>query len=81
YKPDPEVYRMAAAYLGLRPERVMMVAAHHGDLRAAAAVGLRTAFVHRPLEHGPGAEADPDDTTAYDIAADDFKDLAHRLGA
>jgi 2-haloacid dehalogenase len=79
YKPDPEVYRMAAAYLGLSPERVMMVAAHRGDLRAAAAVGMRTAFVHRPLEHGPGSKAGRVDTSAYDIAADDFQDLARRL--
>ena len=30
-----------------------MVAAHPSDLRAAAACGLRTAFVPRPQEHGP----------------------------
>ena len=81
YKPDPELYRMATAYLGLPPERVMMVAAHHGDLRAAAAVGMRTAFVHRPLEHGRGSTPDGDDTASYDIVADDFEDLAGHLRA
>src|ERR671922_1282884 len=58
YKPDPETYQMAADLLGLRPEQVMMVAAHKGDLRAAQAVGLQTAFVPRPMEHGP--ERTPD---------------------
>ena len=35
------------------PADVMMVAAHLGDLRAAKAGGLQTAFVARPLEYGP----------------------------
>ncbi|HAJ76456.1 MAG TPA: haloacid dehalogenase type II, partial [Gammaproteobacteria bacterium] len=43
YKPDPEAYLTAADLLGLPPEQVMMVAAHPGDLRAAARTGLRTA--------------------------------------
>jgi len=81
YKPDPAVYRMAAAYLGVRPEGVMMVAAHHGDLRAAAAVGFRTAFVPRPLEHGPTEREDSGDKSAYDLVADDFGGLADLLGA
>ena len=53
YKPDPETYLMAADILGLEPSEVMMTAAHKGDLKAARAQGLRTAFVPRPLEHGP----------------------------
>src|SRR4030095_1372971 len=43
YKTDPETSLGAATLLGLRPEQVMMVAAHKGDLRAAQAVGLQTA--------------------------------------
>ena len=54
YKPDPQAYLTAAELLSLRPEQVMMVAAHPGDLRAAARAGLRTAYVIRPLERGPG---------------------------
>lgn len=85
YKPDPAVYRMAADLLGLRPDEVMMVAAHPDDLRAARAQGLRTAFVPRPLEFGraPGGSSTPDvlpDPT-FDVVATDFLDLAHRLGA
>ena len=50
YKPDPRVYRASVAALGLEPGEVMMVAAHLSDLEAAAACGLRTAFVPRPTE-------------------------------
>ena len=35
YKPDREVYISAAYYLDLKPEEVMMVAAHATDLQAA----------------------------------------------
>ena len=60
YKPKPEVYLSAVSAFDLQPEQVMMVAAHSSDLAAAAAVGLRTAFIARPDEHGPGrGEASP----------------------
>src|ERR1700680_3007908 len=58
YKPDPEVYRGAVALLATVPERVMLVAAHKGDLTAAAATGMRTAFVARPDEYGPSHSQD-----------------------
>jgi hypothetical protein len=32
----------------------MMVPAHSSDLDVAAALGLRTAFIPRPNENGPG---------------------------
>jgi 2-haloacid dehalogenase len=80
YKPDPEVYLMAPELLGLRPDEVVLVAAHPDDLRAAGAVGLRTAYVPRPLEWGPGSEAEPPDP-AFDLVADDFLALAIALGA
>src|SRR6478736_1624035 len=54
YKPDPETYLGVCAFLGLPPERVMLVAAHNSDLAAANKLGLRTAFVPPPMEHGPG---------------------------
>jgi 2-haloacid dehalogenase len=56
YKPDPAVYRMALDLLGLDPAQTMMVAAHPWDLRAAAAHGLRTAYVSRPGEGVPAAD-------------------------
>jgi 2-haloacid dehalogenase len=80
YKPQPEAYLTTAAMLGLRAEQCLMVAAHNGDLAAAAAVGLRTAFVPRPLEHGPVAQADVEPARQWDVVADGFVDLADRLG-
>lgn len=80
FKPDPEVYLGAARLLGLQPSEVMMVATHAGDLRAAAAAGLRTAYIPRPLEWGPDrpqAGKRPDDT--FDIEAADFMELAETL--
>ena len=79
YKPDPEVYQIAADLLGLSPNEVMMVAAHPGDLRAAEAVGFQTALVPRPLEYGPGRVQE---VTAYlsDVVASDFDELADLLG-
>ena len=81
YKPDPEVYLMAAELLSLPPNRVMMVAAHKGDLRAAQRVGLKAAFVARPFERGPGRTIDTSPEPDFDYWASDFEDLAEQLGA
>lgn len=76
YKPDPAVYGMAVELLGLQPHEVMMVAAHNNDLQAAQAVGLRTAFVARPTEHGPTQHTDLAPADGIDVAANDFVELA-----
>jgi 2-haloacid dehalogenase len=81
YKPDPAVYLGAADLLGLRPDEVMMVAAHPGDLRAARAAGLHTALVPRPLEWGPGGSHDDTSGADFDVVAADFLELAARLEA
>lgn len=81
YKPDPEVYLGAARLLGVQPRQLMMVAAHPADLRAAAACGLRTALVKRPLERGPGGPVEPWAAGEFDLEAGDFLDLAQRLEA
>ena len=57
-----------------------MVAAHNGDLGAASKVGLRTAFVPRPMEHGAGQTRDIAPERAWDVVATDFVDLARQLG-
>lgn len=80
YKPDPEVYLGAARLLDLAPSQVMMVAAHPSDLRAAAACGLRTAYVKRPAEKGPGGAMEPSEPGEFDFTADDFVALARQLG-
>ena len=71
---------MAADLLGLEPQEVMMVAAHAGDLRAAAGVGFKTAYVPRPLERGPGRSVDTPPAGSFDVVAADFNDLADKLG-
>jgi 2-haloacid dehalogenase len=80
YKPDPEVYRTVAALLDVRSEQVLMVACHTWDLAGAAAAGLRTAFVERPLEKGPDGHADRPGEIATDLVAADFTELASILG-
>jgi 2-haloacid dehalogenase len=81
YKPDPEVYRGAVALLATLPERVMLVAAHPGDLKAAASTGLRTGFIARPHEHGPTQSNNPLAMPEFDLAVRDLGELADRLGA
>ena len=79
YKPKPRVYLAAAEAFDLAPGDCMMVAAHSSDLKAAAALGLRTAHVARPHEDGRGrGEAAP--SIAVDIAASSIEDLAGQLG-
>ncbi|CAN5189844.1 haloacid dehalogenase type II [soil metagenome] len=80
YKPDPEAYLTAAALLDLAPAEMMMVAAHPDDLRAAAALGFRTAYIHRPLEWGPLAEPpERPQESEFDLAAESIEELAERL--
>jgi len=80
YKPKPRVYLSAAAAFDLGPQDCLMVAAHSYDLKAAAALGLRTAHVARPDEDRRGrCEVAP--TIPVDIAANSIEDLAAQLGA
>jgi 2-haloacid dehalogenase len=48
FKPDPEVYRMAARELGVPVEHVRLVAAHDWDVAGALAAGCAAAFIARP---------------------------------
>ena len=81
YKPDPEIYLMAADMLDLAPSEVMLTAAHKNDLKAARTQGLMTAFVPRPLEYGPNREIDTSLEDWIDVFANDIEDLAQKLGA
>ena len=80
FKPDAQCYQRAAELLGCESSQVMMVAAHQGDLLAAAKTGMRTAFVPRPKESGPHHPADLTPDPSFDIVASDFHDLAFQLG-
>jgi 2-haloacid dehalogenase len=74
YKPDPAVYQLAVTVSGRPPERLLMVAAHAWDLRGAQGLGLRTAYVARPVGDPPTS------TDRFDLHADDLADLADQLG-
>ena len=80
YKPLPAAYLGTADILGIAPDALCLVAAHHSDLAAARACGLRTAFVARPLEYGGRAAPDADRAQAWDYAADSLTELADALG-
>ncbi|WP_406217123.1 haloacid dehalogenase type II [Streptomyces decoyicus] len=74
YKPDPAVYRLAVTVSGRPPERLLMVAAHAWDLRGAQGLGLRTAYVARPVGDPPAS------SDRFDLYADGLADLAGQLG-
>ena len=76
YKPLPQAYINNAQLINLSPGQVMLVAAHNGDLAAAASAGLRTAFVPRPGEYGPGQTRDLSPERDWDVIADSFVSLA-----
>ena len=80
YKPHPHVYTTALSLLGMEPGRVAMVAAHNYDLAAAQALGLKTAFVPRPLEYGRGQKSDLAPEGKWDLVAGSIEELAAALG-
>ena len=75
YKPEPRAYTYAAELLGAKPEETMMVAVHPPDLAAAAAAGLKTAYVKPKLEEA-GSRGD---TSNFNVRAEDYRDLARQL--
>jgi 2-haloacid dehalogenase len=83
YKPDNEVYLSVPYFLGLKPEEVMMCAAHASDLQAARRNGLRTGFIYRPNEFGDGSAGVPDTAKPgdFDIVSVSVVDLARQMGA
>jgi 2-haloacid dehalogenase len=80
YKPTPESYLRTADVLDMQPGEICLVAAHNSDLAAARACGLRTAFIPRPTEHGPGQITDLRPEQEWDLVARDMLDLADQLG-
>ncbi|HEX7271043.1 MAG TPA: haloacid dehalogenase type II [Casimicrobiaceae bacterium] len=78
YKPKPVVYLSAAAAFDCLPAETMMVAAHSYDLAAAAALGLRTAFIARPDEDGPG-KSESRASVPVDFSAPSLTALADQL--
>jgi putative hydrolase of the HAD superfamily len=73
-KPDPAIYRHAAARLGLQPAAIMMVGdSIDRDMRPAAAVGMRTAWVR-----GTSGRRCPD-PTVIDVCLSALTELPEAL--
>jgi len=81
YKPDREAYLTSVELLSLKPEEVMMTAAHRGDLQSARSFGLRTGFIHRPDEYGPARRGDTAKEGDFDVVSENMVDLAAKMGA
>jgi 2-haloacid dehalogenase len=79
YKPDPETYLGACNLLGRDPGEVMLCAAHKDDLQAAQALGLRAAFVRRPLEFGPTRKVDTKTDARFDYNVSSFIELGEKI--
>jgi 2-haloacid dehalogenase len=74
YKPDTALYEAAiASSPSAANDPPMMVAAHAWDLRAAAAAGMRTAYIPRPNGDAPR----PDDD--FDIVATSLEDFCVQI--
>lgn len=80
YKPDPAVYRGAVEVFAVAEQQVLMVAAHHSDLAAARACGLRSAYIERPDEFGVDQPKDVSANADNDWHASDLQVLAKLLG-
>jgi len=78
FKPKAVVYLSAAESFNLQPGECMMVAAHSGDLKAAADNGLRTAFIARPQERPGFSESSP--SIPVDVVSPSIEDLASQFG-
>jgi 2-haloacid dehalogenase len=78
YKPKPIVYLATAEAFNLKPEQVMMCAAHSNDLAAAAQQGLRTAHIAQVDEFGKNTgEAGP--LQPVDVSAKSFEEFAAKM--
>ena len=74
FKPYPGVYRAAARILKAEPHELLMISANSFDVMGARACGFRAAWVDRyglPYEETPYRP---------DVVAEDFRDLADKLG-
>lgn len=76
YKPHPDAYLKSVSALGLKPQEVMMVAAHNSDLVAARESGLLTGFIARPTEHGAGQTIDLEPSQDWDAVITKVGELA-----
>lgn len=79
---NPKVYLGALNHLSLEPNNCAMVAAHIYDLRAAAALGMRTVYIRRVGEEsaiGVGEIKAKAQGGEVDVVVDSFTELAALL--
>lgn len=81
YKRNLESYRYVISLLGFEPSQVMMVAAHIGELEAVMTIGMKTAYVPRPMEFGAWDASVLDIDITVNLRCADLTELADRLGA
>ena len=76
FKPDPRVYDLVEARLGVAPSSVLFVSSNGWDICCGAAYGFRTVWVNRrsdPVDRLPGApERIVSDLSALPQIARDF---------
>ena len=78
YKPRPEAYQRGLDLVKLKPEEVVLVAAHAYDLRGAQKVGMRTIYVHRWTDD---VDEDMDKVKdEFDIFLEDMTELPAAIG-
>ena len=80
YKQAPEAYTRTAEVLAMRPGEICLVSAHNSDLGSARNSGMRTCFVPRLAEHGPGQTSDLSPEQDWDLVVSDFEELAGAMG-
>jgi 2-haloacid dehalogenase len=72
FKPDPSVYQLGVERTGMRPDDIVLVAAHPWDLLGAQRAGMQTAYLARDGEW-------PDALDEPDFQAADLIDMAAAL--
>lgn len=76
YKRDAAVYQGAIELLGLKPNQIMLVAAHNDDLNAARSHGMLTAYINRPYEYGIDQTRDFNAEENWEVIAHSMEGLA-----
>lgn len=80
FKPMPAAYLRTADLLGVAPDELCLVAAHHSDLAAARGCGLRCAYIDRPMEYGGATAPDAQMAQDWEWSAGSLVELAVAMG-
>ncbi|MDM2420314.1 haloacid dehalogenase type II [Mycobacteroides abscessus] len=75
FKPHPDTYRTAIDSSGTTADQCVLVASHPYDLHAAAKAGMRTVYIHRPLEFGGTTTPERPTPGTFDLIIDDLAEL------